>query len=122
MTHPVLLVDDSRAFRQAARTVLDGLDGFTVVAEATSGEAAIDIIRADTPVELVLMDVHLPGVDGIATTRAVLQAQSHLVVILLSTLDEAELPAGAADCGAAAYLPKAQLAGTTLLELWRRAR
>jgi DNA-binding NarL/FixJ family response regulator len=122
MTHPVLLVDDSAAFREAARTVLDTLDGFTVVAEAGSGEAALDIIRTDTPLELVLMDVRLPGLDGIATTRAALQAQSHLVVILLSTLDEHELPLGAADCGAVAYLPKAELAGPRLLELWRRAR
>jgi NarL family two-component system response regulator LiaR len=122
MTHPVLVVDDSPSFREAARTVLDTLDGFAVVAEAASGEAALDIIRADTPLELVLMDVHLPGLDGIATTRAALEAQSHLVVVLLSTLPEAELPDGAADCGAAAYLPKAELAGPTLLELWRRAR
>jgi CheY-like chemotaxis protein len=67
----VLLVDDHRAFRVAVRSVLDAEPTYTVVAEATDGEEAVALARRLRP-DLVLMDVRLPGINGIEATRRIL--------------------------------------------------
>ena len=59
----VLIVDDQAAFRRAARSVVELTPGFLVVGESETGEGSIDAARAMQP-DLVLMDVHLPGIDG----------------------------------------------------------
>src|SRR5262245_10482183 len=69
----VLIVDDQAPFRAAARTVVALTAGFEVVGEAESGEAAVEAARALVP-DLVLMDVHLPGIDGEEATRQILAA------------------------------------------------
>jgi len=61
----VLVVDDQPPFREAARSVVDRLDGFEVVAEADSGEAAITIVESLHP-QLVLRDIKMGGISGVA--------------------------------------------------------
>ena len=82
----VLVVDDQEPFRLAAAAVVAATDGFQVVGSAASGEAslvAVDELRPD----LVLMDIHLPGIDGIESTRQIRQRQPGVRVLLLSTHD-----------------------------------
>jgi two-component system, NarL family, invasion response regulator UvrY len=118
----VLIVDDQPAFRRAARNVLAVLPGFEVAAEVASGEGSVDAADALQP-DLVLMDVHLPGIDGIEATRRILaNARDRTpVIFLLSTDDAAEYTQRVTDCGATAYLPKAQFGPAALRAAWANA-
>jgi DNA-binding NarL/FixJ family response regulator len=90
MTVRVLIVDDQEPFRLAARMVVDATDGFEVVGEAETGEASVEMARELRP-DLVLMDVNLPGINGLDATRQILSDQADsVVVLLLSTYEEEE--------------------------------
>jgi two-component system, NarL family, invasion response regulator UvrY len=113
----VLIVDDQAPFRAAARTVISVTPGFEVTAEADSGEAAVDEAAAVHP-DLVLMDINLPGMNGVEATRRILAAAPDTVVILLSTYDAGDLPADAASCGAAAYVHKEDFSPDEVSQIW----
>jgi two-component system, NarL family, invasion response regulator UvrY len=102
---PVLVVDDHLAFRTAARSALDAVHRFVVVGEAESGEEAVTLAMRLRP-ELVVMDVRLPGIDGIEATRRILINDPETVIVLVSTRGQAELPVSVGECGAAGFLPK----------------
>jgi len=117
----VLIVDDQEPFRMAARLVVDATDGFEVVGEAESGEASVEMARELKP-DLVLMDVNLPGINGLDATRQILSEQTEsVVVLLLSTYEEEEYAPRAAECGAAAYIPKAVFGPDRLEDAWAAA-
>ena len=118
----VLIVDDQASFRRAARSVVDLTPGFVVVGEAETGEASLDTARALRP-DLVLMDVHLPGIDGFEASRRMLGAsQPHRpVILLLSTYEAGEYLDDAIECGAAAYLAKAAFGSDSLSAAWAAA-
>jgi len=120
MTVRVLIVDDQEPFRLAARMVVDATDGFDVVGEAETGEDSVQIASSIAP-DLVLMDVNLPGIDGLEATRRILAADRPPIVLLLSTYEEAEYAPKAAECGAAAYIPKAAFGPDRLEEAWASA-
>ena len=117
----VLIVDDQEPFRMAARMVVEATDGFEVVGEAETGESSVEMARELTP-DLVLMDVNLPGINGLDATRQILADQSDsVVVLLLSTYEEEEYAPRAAECGAAAYIPKAVFGPDRLESAWEAA-
>jgi DNA-binding NarL/FixJ family response regulator len=116
----VLLVDDQAPFLRAMRAVLDETDGFEVVGEASSGEESIRAAHELVP-DLVLMDVNLPGMDGVEATSRLRSGSSPPVVLLLSTYDEDAGANLAAWCGAAAYVTKSALEPDRLRELWADA-
>jgi DNA-binding NarL/FixJ family response regulator len=116
----VLIVDDLEPFRRAARAVVEATADFEVVGEAASGEASIEAAESLRP-DIVLMDVNLPGVSGIEATRRIRAASPDVMVLLMSTREAAEFAGKAAECGAAAYLPKSRLTPDQLLELWAAA-
>ena len=120
MTVRVLIVDDQEPFRLAARMVVDVTDGFEVVGEAETGEDGVSMADDLRP-DLVLMDVNLPGIDGLEATRRILAADGPPVVLLLSTYEEAEYAPRAAECGAAAYVPKAVFGPDRLEDAWAAA-
>jgi len=118
----VLIVDDQRSFRRAARSVVELTPGFAVVGEAGSGEAALDAARTLQP-DLVLMDVHLPGIDGLEASRRMRAAcrSRRPVILLLSTYDVGEYPDDPTRCGADAYLTKAAFGSESLARAWAAA-
>lgn len=121
MTVRVLIVDDQEPFRMAARMVVESTDGFEVAGEAETGEDSVTMARELAP-DLVLMDVNLPGIDGLDATRQILRDGSdRVVVLLLSTYEEEEYAPRAAECGAAAYIPKAVFGPDRLESAWAAA-
>jgi DNA-binding NarL/FixJ family response regulator len=121
MTVRVLIVDDQEPFRLAARMVVDATDGFEVVGESETGEDSVEQARELKP-DLVLMDVNLPGINGLDATRQILaELAESVVVLLLSTYEEEEYAPRAAECGAAAYIPKAVFGPDRLEQAWAAA-
>jgi two-component system invasion response regulator UvrY len=114
---PVLIVDDQAFFRSAARAVLAVTPGFAAVGEAGSGEEAVTRVEELSP-ELVLMDIHLPGISGIEATRRIRAAHPGTVVLLLSTYKAQDLPAEARECGAIGYLHKEDFEPEVLERIW----
>ena len=121
---PVLIVDDQSAFRSAARTVVMIASGFTVTAEAESGEQAIELIESDGGFDrgVVLMDINLGGITGIEATRRVTEGRPDLAVVLMSTYTAEDLPADAVDCGAVTYVHKEDLGPDVLAAAWAANR
>jgi DNA-binding NarL/FixJ family response regulator len=118
-TVSVMIVDDQLPFRAVARTVIGLTSGFVVAAEAESGEDAVTVAAEQQP-DLVLMDINLPGINGIEATRRILAARPEVVVILLSTYSETDLPADARECGAIAYVHKEDFGPALVRELWEK--
>ena len=113
----VLIVDDQPFFRSAARAVLSALPGFAAVGEASSGPEAVAAVTAYAP-DLVLLDVRMPGMDGIETTRRIKAERPETVVVLISIEDIAGVPAAASSCGAAALVRKQDFGPRLLRRLW----
>lgn len=116
----VLIVDDQAPFREASRMVVDMIDGFEVVGEAVNGHDALEMI-ADLAPDLVLMDVQMPGIDGIETTRRISQLADPPVVIVMSTHESGDYNGIAQAAGAVGFMPKAQFSFDTLAEMWEAA-
>ena len=117
----MLVVDDQAPFRAAARLVVRATKGFEVVGEAKSGEEALEAVARLNP-QLVLMDINMDGMNGIAATRRITDEHAGTRVILLSTYDEDDLPADARTCGALAYVHKERFGPDILESTWAGAR
>ena len=100
----VLLADDHAAIRAGLRLLLDAADDVEVVGEAADGTAAVTNARALRP-DVVLMDLRMPGVDGIAATRTI-TSEGLADVLVLTTFDLDEYVDGALRAGAAGFLLK----------------
>ncbi len=121
-TASVLIVDDQAPFRSAARMVVALSDGFEVVGEAATGESAVELAAELAP-DLVLMDVNLPGIDGLEATRQILAASAPPpVIVVLSTYEADEYGPRATSAGAAAFIAKSEFDPDSLEAAWRAAR
>jgi DNA-binding NarL/FixJ family response regulator len=101
----VLVVDDDALMRAGLRGVLGSDDGIEVVGEAGDGAEAVAQAAALTP-DVVLMDVRMPGLDGIAATRDLLAADSDVRVLILTTFEQDDYVFGALRAGASGFLLK----------------
>jgi DNA-binding NarL/FixJ family response regulator len=110
----VLLADDEELVRSGLRMILAGEPDIDVVAEAVDGAAAVAMARECTP-DVVLMDIKMPGLDGIDATRRIVAGSSPPKVVILTTFDRSKLVFDALAAGASGFLlkdtPTAQLVG-----------
>lgn len=113
----VLIVDDQPRFLAVAATVVERTPGFRLVGRAVDGADAVTQALASEP-QLVLMDINMPVLDGIAAARRIVDALPRTVVVLLSSYDRDDLPDGFAHSGAAGYLHKEELDPGALQHLW----
>jgi DNA-binding NarL/FixJ family response regulator len=113
----VLLVDDQELYLRAMTAVVAATDGFEVAGRAASGEHAVELAATLLP-DLVVMDVNLPGIDGLEATRRLLRVRPELVVLLVSTYDDDAGRSYVEECGAAGYVTKAALGPDRLEEAW----
>jgi two-component system invasion response regulator UvrY len=114
----VLITDDNERFRRAVSASLDASGAFTVVGEAGDGLEAIALVDQLRP-NMVLMDVSMPGMDGVEATRRIRVARPDAAVVLTSSLTVDEVPDDAWTCGAIGYIPKDELTAGCLEELYR---
>lgn len=113
----VLIVDDQEAFRSAARLVVELTDGFEVVAEASSGEEGVSLATELNP-HMVLMDINMPGIDGLEATRQITEGQPEVKVIVFSTYEPNEYQSRALAAGAVAFVSKSEFEPSVLTSVW----
>jgi DNA-binding NarL/FixJ family response regulator len=101
----VLLVDDQPLLRTGFRMVLGGEADLDVVGEAGDGAEAVELARRLLP-DVVLMDIRMPRLDGVAATRAIVAARLPVRVLILTTFDLDEYVVGALRAGASGFLVK----------------
>ncbi len=112
MTRTVLIVDDHPSFRQVARLLLEA-EGYSVVGEAGDGAAALARAAQLHP-DLVLLDVHLPDIDGFDVAARITGSEDGPVVVLTSSHDGGDFGALIERSGARGFIPKAELSGERL--------
>jgi DNA-binding NarL/FixJ family response regulator len=105
MTIRVVLADDDALMRAGLTVVLDNASGVEVVGEAGDGLRAVEVCRAASP-DVVLMDVRMPGIDGIEATRRIVAAGLPCRVLVLTTFRHDEYVWGALRAGASGFLLK----------------
>jgi len=101
----VLVADDQTLVRAGFRSVLESQSGIKVVGEAADGRDAIDLARRRKP-DVVLMDIQMPDVDGLAATRRILAEHDSIAVLMLTTFDLNEYVYEALRAGASGFLLK----------------
>jgi DNA-binding NarL/FixJ family response regulator len=105
MTISVLLADDQPLLRRGFRMILEAEQDLTVTAEAGNGAEAVELTRRHTP-DVVLMDIRMPGTDGIEATRRITAEHPEVRVLVLTTFDLDEYAFGALRAGASGFLLK----------------
>lgn len=101
----ILLVDDHDLFRAGMGSILRSQHGMAVVGEYSDGEQAIEAVRREAP-DLVLMDVHMPGIGGIEATRKILRIAPQTKIIAVTVLSDDPFPNQLLDAGARGYISK----------------
>jgi len=110
----VLLVDDHKIMRDGIKAILERDPEFRVVGEAESGADALQFVKLHRP-ELVLMDIGLPGLNGVETTAEILRYQPECKVVILSMYDDENSVVGAVRSGARGFILK-KVSDSDLLE------
>src|SRR4051794_37644219 len=101
----VLVVDDHPVFRDGLRTMLAATDDFEMVGEAESGEGAAELADRES-VDVVLLDIHMPGISGIEVAEQITTASPHIRILMLTMFEDDASVFGALRVGARGYLLK----------------
>ena len=117
MTYDVLLVDDHKIMRDGVRAILNRGAEFNVVGEAENGADAVQFVKRFRP-HLVLLDIGLPGLNGVETTAEILRYHPECKVIILSMYDDENSVVSAIRSGARAFILK-KASDTDLLDALR---
>jgi DNA-binding NarL/FixJ family response regulator len=115
----VVIVDDQLLICQGFQTLLDLEDDIQVVGLAHNGQVAVAVVEQEQP-DVVLMDVRMPELDGVAATRQITQRFPHVAVIILTTFDDDEYVFEGLKAGAGGYLLK-DISSTELIQAVRTA-
>lgn len=121
MSVRVVIVDDHEIFRDGLRAVLDGRDGVRVVGDHGMAAAAIEAVENERP-DVVLLDLHLPELDGVAATRVLRQRFPGVRILVLSMLDDRPSVVAAMEAGADGYVTKAASLAEILTAVHAAAR
>jgi DNA-binding NarL/FixJ family response regulator len=113
----VLAVDDHPPFLEVARAVVEATPGFRWLGGAASGEEALAAATRQAP-DLALVDVNMPGMDGVELAQALRSAHPEILVALISAKPPDELPEAIGVSDAGAVLPKENLRPAWLREVW----
>jgi DNA-binding NarL/FixJ family response regulator len=113
----ILIADDHPLFRDGMHGLLDSVADTEVVGEATTGEEAIERARALHP-DVILMDIKMPGINGIESTRMILASNPHINVLMVTMLEDDESVFAAMRAGARGYVLK----GANQAEILRAIR
>ena len=114
----VLIVDDHDGYRSVAEQVIDATSGFTIAGSASDRDQALQLLHTgDTPVDLILMDVHLGVDDGVQLTSEITGEAASPAVMLVTTLALDDLPSTVRQCGARGFLPKNELSPDALRQM-----
>lgn len=105
MTISVFLIDDHALVRTGIRMILSGQTGIEVVGEADSGDVALPQIRRLKP-DVVLCDLHLPGLSGLEITERIVKGDHGTKVIIVSVLEDGPMPKRLLEAGASGYVGK----------------
>lgn len=101
----VVLVDDHAVVREGLARLVDGAEDLEVVGTAADGAAAVEVVRRTCP-DVVLMDLQMPGTDGVAATRLLVESGLGAQVLVLTSFSDEERIVAALDAGAVGYLLK----------------
>lgn len=101
----IIVADDQQLMRDGLKTILSLKDGIEVVGTAADGAEAFELAKATNP-DLVLMDIRMPGVDGVQGTRLIREQLPETKVLILTTFNDSELIFDALEEGASGYLLK----------------
>lgn len=101
----VVLCDDHPVYRRGLQVLFEEIEGIEVVGEAPDGERAIDVVAAARP-DVVVMDLHLPGINGVEATRRLLADQPELGVLILTMFEDDTSLLAALRAGARGYVVK----------------
>ena len=101
----VLLVDDHPLYRQGVRNALEGLQDIQIIGEASDGQMAIQMGDTLSP-DVMLVDINLPGLNGLEATRVIRRRNPHIAVIILTVHEDDEQLFNAIKVGAAAFSTK----------------
>lgn len=116
----VVLVDDQESFRSATRLLIGMTEGFELVSEAGSGEEGMELAEKSSA-DLVLMDIGLPGIDGLEAARRIVERDPRCKVVVLSTYQGPEYRSRALAAGAVAFVSKSKFDPDVLREVWDAA-
>lgn len=105
MTIRVVICDDQDLVRDGLQAILSTAPGIDVVGEATNGSEVVDVVRTNQP-DVVLMDLKMPGVNGVQATRAIIDTFPEVKVLVLTTYETTEWVVDALRTGASGYLLK----------------
>jgi DNA-binding NarL/FixJ family response regulator len=117
MPFDVLLVDDHKIMRDGIKAILGRGDEFRVVGEAENGTDAVQFVKRERP-DLVLMDIGLPGLNGVETTAEILRFHAECKIVILSMYDDENSVVGAIRSGARAFVLK-KASDTDLMDALR---
>ncbi|UOQ48316.1 MULTISPECIES: response regulator transcription factor [Gracilibacillus] len=105
MTTNIVLIDDHKLFREGVKRILELETGFNVLAEGDDGAMAVELVKKYKP-DVVLMDINMPGVNGVEATADLLERYPGVKVIILSIHDDENYVTHALKSGAQGYLLK----------------
>ena len=101
----IIVVDDHQLVRTGTRRLLEDVPGLKVIADAGSGEEAVELVRELKP-DVVLMDIQMPGIGGLEATRRCLRAHPEVKVLVVTIYEDEPYPSKLLNVGASGYLTK----------------